>query len=205
MLPTLFAGTETVRAPGPGPPSLSTLGLREDARIVGMDFPRFPVRSTYFEESAFGITVREVVGSLLAGGFQLVVIVNGHGAVNHQAALRRIAAEADRPETCRVVYHLAFLPDPEADGPGHAAREETAIALAMFPEQVRCDLLPEGPLRYQDHGIVDAPAFDGSPAPGHAVPEHDDPRKATAEDGARILAAEGRALAERVRELLETL
>lgn len=204
VLPTLFAGTETVRPPGPGPQSLAALGLPEDERIVGMDFPRHSVDSTYFEESAFGISVRELVTSLLSAGFRIVILVNGHGATNHQATLRRIATEADRPGLQRVVYHLAFLPDPEAAGPGHAAREETAIALAVCPSQVRCDLLPpvDDPLRYADYGIVDAKAFDGHPAPGHVLPADDHPRSATAEEGAAILGAEGRALAERVLGLL---
>jgi hypothetical protein len=33
---------------------------------VGIDFPGFPVKSLYFEESAFGIAVRELV-RVLAG------------------------------------------------------------------------------------------------------------------------------------------
>jgi creatinine amidohydrolase len=204
VLPTLFAGTETVRSSGSGPQSLGALGLPEDERIVGMDFPAYSVDSLYFEESAFGISVREVVARLPPVGFRIVILVNGHGAKNHQATLRRIAAEADRPGSHRVVYHLAFLPNPDASGPGHAAREETAIALAMCPEQVRCDLLPptDVPLRYADYGIVDAKAFDGHPGPGHALPADDHPRSATAEEGEAILSAEARALAQRVRELV---
>lgn len=205
VLPTLFAGTETVRPTGPGPQSLTALGLPEDKRIVGMDFPRHSVASTYFEESAFGISVRELVRSLASGGFRIVILVNGHGATNHQATLRRIAVEADKPGSQRVVYHLAFLPDPGAAGPGHAAREETAIALALCPSQVRCDLLPptEEPLVYAEYGIVDAKAFDGDPAPGFALPADDHPRSATAEEGAAILDAEGRALTSRVLGLLQ--
>lgn len=205
VLPTLFAGTETVRAPGPGPQSLAALGLPEGQRIVGMDFPQHSVDSTYFEESAFGVSVRELVASLISAGFRIVIMVNGHGATNHQAALRRIAAEMDRAGSHRVVYHLAFLPDPEAAGPGHAAREETAIALALCPSQVRCDLLPpvDVPLLYAEYGIVDADAFDGHPAAGHALPTDDHPRLATAEEGAAILGAEGRALAQRVLGILD--
>jgi creatinine amidohydrolase len=207
VLPTLFAGTETVRLPGSGPQSLEPLGLSTEARIVGMDFPGNPVRSTYFEESAFGVSVRELVRNMLASDYRVIVIVNGHGAVNHQTALRRIAVEADRPESQRVVYHLAFLPEPDASGPAHAARVETAIMLAISPGQVRCDLLPPdgAPLRYADFGIVDARAFDGHPAPGLALPASDHPRVATAEMGDAILAAEGRALAQRVRALLEEI
>ena len=204
VLPTLFAGTETVRAPGPGPQSLAALGLAADERIVGMDFPAHSVDSNYFEESAFGVTVRELATSLVSAGFTAVILVNGHGATNHQATLRRIAAELDRPGSVRVLYHLAFLDDPEAAGPGHAAREETAIALVLCPGQVRRELLPpiDVPLRYAEYGIVDAKAFDGDPAPGYALPPDDHPRTATAEEGAAILEAEGHALSERVHELL---
>jgi creatinine amidohydrolase len=204
VLPTFFAGTETVRPPGPGPQSLDALGLPEDQRIVGMDFPSHSVDSNYFEESAFGIAVRELVASLPSADFRIVILVNGHGATNHQATLRRIAAEADRPGTQRVLYHLAFLPDPAAAGPGHAAREETSIGLALCPAQVRPDLLPpiDVPLRYAEYGIVDARAFDGDPAPGHALPGDDHPRSSTAEEGEAILEAEGHALARRVSQLV---
>jgi creatinine amidohydrolase len=204
VLPPLFAGTETVRSPGPGPQSLEALGLPPDARIVGMDFPANPVASTYFEESAFGLTVREIVRNLLADDFRVVALVNGHGAVNHQATLRRIARETDDPGGRRVVYHLAFLPDPEATGPGHAAREETAIALAMAPSTVRRELLPptDQPLIYAEHGIVDAEAFDGRPSPGFALPADDHPARATAEEGMAMLDSEGHALAESIRRLL---
>ena len=203
VLPTLFAGTETVRPRGPGAQSLVALGLPSDIRVVGMDFPSHSVKSTYFEESAFGICVRELVASVLASGFGVVMLVNGHGASNHQATLRRIAAEVDRPGTHRVAYHLAFLPSANAAGPAHAAREETALALALCPSQVRLDLLPPvgAPLRYAEYGIVDAAAFDGHPAPGHALPTEEDPRLATVEEGDAILAAEARVLVNLALEL----
>src|SRR3954452_823819 len=207
VLPTLFAGTETVRLPGAGAQSLEPLGLPADARIVGMEFPGNPVRSTYFEESAFGIAVRQLVANLLASDYRVIVIVNGHGAVNHQTTLRRIAVESDLVGAQRVVYHLAFLPEPDASGPAHAARVETAIMLAIAPGQVRCDLLPPDgvPLRYADFGIVDARAFDGQPAPGLALPAAEHPRVATPEMGEAILAAEGEALAQRVLGLLQEI
>ena len=66
--------------------------MPQDDYVVGMDFPGNSVDSTYLEESAFGILVREIVTSLASAGFPLIMLVNGHGAVNHQAMLRRIAA-----------------------------------------------------------------------------------------------------------------
>src|SRR5579864_5564960 len=64
VLPALFAGTETVRLPGSGAGQLGALGFSDDERVVGMDFPGFPVKGLYFEESAFGVTVRELVRGL---------------------------------------------------------------------------------------------------------------------------------------------
>jgi creatinine amidohydrolase/Fe(II)-dependent formamide hydrolase-like protein len=87
-------------------------------------------------------------------------------------------------------------------GPAHAAREETAIALAAWPASVRRDLLPPAgtPLVYRDYGIVDADAFDGRPAADFALPAENDPRSATAEEGHAILEAETAALANLVRQ-----
>src|SRR5579864_1098202 len=58
VLPALFAGTETVRPPGRVPQGLANLGFDDSERIVGMDFPSNSMRSLYFEESVFGLTVR---------------------------------------------------------------------------------------------------------------------------------------------------
>lgn len=203
VVPTLYAGTETVRPAGTGPQSVGTIGLPDDARVVGMDFPDNPVKSIYFEESAFGVTVREVIRGLKENGFRLVVLVNGHGAVNHQRTLRRLAAEETDRRT-RILYALAFLLASPAEDPGHATRRETSILLSFAPEHVRVDLLPAAgePIRYQDFGIIDGPAFDGQPSDGFLLPAADDPRSASAEEGAEVVRAEVAAVAAQVREAL---
>src|SRR5436309_12966560 len=93
VLPPLFAGTDSLRLPGDGPEQLGALGVDEGARVVGMDFPTFPVKSVYFEESAFGLTVREVVRALKRDEYRLILIANGHGAQSQQQTLGRIALE----------------------------------------------------------------------------------------------------------------
>jgi creatinine amidohydrolase len=203
VAPTLYAGSETVR-PDTGPQSLEAVGLATGQRVVGMDFPEFPVRSVYFEESAFGLTVREVVRGLKDNGFELVVLVNGHGAVNHQRTLRRIATE-ESDERAAVLYAIAFLLSSPSDDPGHATRYETSLMLAMAPELVRVDLLPPSgeSIPYQDFGIIDGPAFDGSPADGFLLPERDDPRGASAEEGEQLLRDEVAAVAGQVRAALD--
>jgi creatinine amidohydrolase len=200
VLPPLFVGTETVLQSH----QLRPLGLAEGTRVTGMDFPAFPVRSLYYEESAFGIAVRELVRTLAADPFRLIVLVNGHGATNHMHALERIAREETRPGEVTVISMMVWVPpEPPNQDPGHAAREETSIMLAVAGEHVRLDQLPEQvPLRYEDYGIVDGPAFDGFPTEDFTVPAERDPRAASREEGEQILEREVQAAVARVREEL---
>ena len=205
VLPTLFAGSETVRLPGAGAQRLAPLGFTDDERIVGMDFPHNSIKSLYFEESAFGITVRELVRGLKADPFRLLVLLNGHGAPNHQRTLQRIAAEETEPGRIEVQYRTAWNPPlPPQTDPGHADQWETAIALAIDPSLVQVTALPPvtTPLRYSEFGIVDGRAFDGQAAPDFNVPVDSDPRYARREEGERLLEAAVTRIAEEVRQTL---
>jgi creatinine amidohydrolase len=193
VLPTFFLGTETVRLPGNGPEGLGVLGVGDDVRMVGMDLPVNPVRSLYIEEGAFAVAVREIVRGLAGDGWRLVVLVNGHGAVNHIRTLERIAREETRLPDVRVLSLMAWTPpQPPRQGPGHADREEAAVMMAIAPDLVRNDRLPplDTPLRYADYGIVDSAAFDGFPSDGFLLPRDADPRLATREEGEQIVAQE---------------
>ena len=205
VLPTLFVGTETIRLPGNDSEQLGALGLDDDARVVGMDLPGFPVQSLYFEESAFGVAVRELVRALAADSFRLIVLANGHGAVNHMRTLERIAREETRRDQTTVMSLMVWVPPPPPNrDPGHAAREETAVMIAIAGEHVRLDQLPPSgvPLRYAEYGIVDGPAFDGFPTSDFTVPPHADPRSATPEEGKQILEREVQSAVARVRQEL---
>ena len=96
-------------------------------------------------------------------------------------------------------------PPPPNRDPGHAAREETAVMMAIAEEHVHLDQLPppDVPLRYAEYGIVDGPAFDGFPTSDFTVAPHADPRSATPEEGERILEREVQVAAARVRQELE--
>jgi creatinine amidohydrolase/Fe(II)-dependent formamide hydrolase-like protein len=97
-------------------------------------------------------------------------------------------------------------PEPPQLDPGHAERAEAAIMLALDGNGVRLEELPAAdPLRYREYGIVDGPAFDGDPTPDRTVRPEADPRRATREEGERILAREVERMAELVREELEAL
>ncbi len=190
VLPALFAGTETVRPPGDGPGRLGALGFEGGERIVGVDFPGFPVKSLYFEEAAFGITVREVIRGLKAQSYRLIVLVNFHGAENHKRTLQRLALEETDEPRVRVVYQPAGnRPRPAGIDPGHAEKWETAMVLALEEPYVRLHELPpaDRPLPYRDYGIVEGSAFAGSPAPGFALPATADPRNAERAEGERLV------------------
>jgi creatinine amidohydrolase len=208
VLPTYFIGSETVRPTDGGAQSPAILGFEGSERMVGMDFPENPVKSLYFEEGAFAIAVREILRLLKADGYRLLVIVNGHGAVNHIRTLCRLAAEESDPPGVQVVYAMAFLPaEAPFSDPGHAEKVETSIILATHPELVDVGTLPPKgvPIRYRDFGIVDGKAFDGSPTPDFTLPPESDPRDASAELGRRVLDAEVDRLATIVQGHLQLL
>ncbi len=190
VLPPLFAGTETIVPATGRPHNLSGMGLDPGDRVIGMDFPANSVKSMYFEESVFALTVREMVRSLRKNGFQTIVIVNGHGAANHVSTLHRLAAEESDAKSCRVVIHPAWgTSELQLPGVGHASRHETSIMMAIRPDDVHIELLPPLglPLRYQDFAIVDGPAFSGNPTQDFTVREEYDPRISTPEDGKAML------------------
>jgi creatinine amidohydrolase len=145
---------------------------------------------------------------LKTDGYRLLIIVNGHGAVNHQRTLRRLAAEESDPPGVQILYAMAFLPaEPPFSDPGHAEKVETSIILATHPELVDVSALPPKgvPIKYRDFGIVDGKAFDGSPTPDFTLRSESDPRDASAELGRRVLDAEIIRLATVVQEHLRSL
>ena len=208
VLPTYFVGTETVRLNDQQAQGLAILGFEGTERVVGMDFPEFPVKSLYFEEGAFAVTVREILRLLKADRYRLIVIVNGHGAVNHQRTLRRLAAEESERPNVWVEYTMAFLPaTPPFSDPGHAEKIETSLMMAMRPELVDIASLPptDVPLRYRDYGIVDGKAFDGNPTPDFTLRREADPRDAAPDLGRKVLNAEVDCLVETVSGHLRSM
>jgi creatinine amidohydrolase len=192
VLPPYFVGSETVLYPGTGPGQLQALGFTGTERIVGMDYPKNTVKSLYFEESAFGITVREIVRLLKAEPYRLIVLMNFHGAQNHLRTLTRIALE----ETVQSRVHVKLHPSRERPrianiDPGHAERWETSMVMAIHEQHVRLDALPslDQPMRYTDFGIVEGRAFAGNPTPDFNLSMSADPRYSSREEGEALIEA----------------
>jgi creatinine amidohydrolase len=122
-------------------------------------------------------TVRALCGEFLeqlAGeGFTVVVVVAGHCGGGHVGALREAteAFAAGRPDS-DVLLVPSFEPIQEVYPSNHAARGETSFQLLFEPETVDLATIPPGP----------APTLDGDGVWG------EDPRTATAEEGAAMLA-----------------
>jgi len=180
VLPPLFVGTDGQRDGA----MLERLGLPRDADVFGMDFPGFPTKSLYYDEQVVETVVGETVRALRRDGWRLVVLVTGHGAPEHARALARV--DGARLVSC-------------AEGSGHAERWETSVVLALDPSLVHLDRLPEGTLRYAEHGIVDEAAFAGDRTGGTL---ESDPRAASREEGEHALTAEVERIAAEVRQWL---
>jgi creatinine amidohydrolase len=216
VYPTTYLGTETRRSRQ----ELKDLGFQGDEHVVGMDFPANSVPSMYLDEGVYGIVVKEIVRLLKRTGFQVIMLMSGHGALNHNRVLMRIAAE-ESDDQCQVVYRLVFSTSNEQDtgstpsydaekdddsaaaGVGHASRDETSLAMYLCPDDVDLSELPSmtRTLHYTDWGIVDGNAFVGRPTKGYVVRPDDDPRKATPEHGFEFVSSNIKIIADEVRQL----
>jgi creatinine amidohydrolase len=183
VLPTLYWGTERER---PGW-VLESLGLDRDAWVVGMDFPTANWRSHYCQEHIFGQVMASTLDLLVSTGYKVIVIVNGHGALNQIATLERLANYYTRTTDCLVLWPVAFPKET-----GHADLYETSLMMfyekMVFGDRRIVDLgtLPprSTPIHYEDFAIVDVNGFTENPSPGRVVAP--DPRDATELKGRQV-------------------
>jgi creatinine amidohydrolase/Fe(II)-dependent formamide hydrolase-like protein len=180
--PTMFLGTERERDPD----TLESLGFPRNEYIVGMDFPSRQWNSHYLPEEVFALVVAAEVRCLIAQGYKTVLIVNGHGAVNHNAVLRRLCIELSHTTPAQVDYSVSFPDEALAAGAvGHADFIETSQLMYYRAALVDVGALPprDVPLKYQDFSIVDGPGFTPAAKPDREVPRDSDPRYANAQAG----------------------
>jgi len=200
VLPMVPLGTETYIEPD----RLRHRGFQGHERIIGMDFPGFPLPSLYVEESALGVAVRELVRGLKRQAFRVIVIVNGHGAPNHRAMLNRLAIEESEPGEVAVFLTGALL---DTRIRGHAELRETSYMVAYFPDTVDLSALPAppAPIKTFETGVLDQPSLAGQPAPDFSISAAQDPRYASASQGHEDVASEMRRITAKVRDALATV
>lgn len=205
VLPPLYAGTDILRPPGDGPAGLGLLGIDGNPRVVGMDLPGNSVKSVYFEEYVFATFVRGAIRALKLEPFEVIAIINGHGAPNQLQCLAQIATEESDSEVSVIFTPAWSPPAPPRTDPGHAERMETSIMLALEGQHVDMGRLPavDEPLPYAEFGIVDGDAFDGRPNAGYVLPEANDPRlHSHSDEGKEIVAGEVAHIVGLVRQAL---
>jgi creatinine amidohydrolase len=187
VMPALFWGTERERPEW----MLESLGMEPGSWVVGMDFPTATWKSQYAPEHVFGLLVATQLEMLIACGYRVIVLVNGHGATNHLLTLERLSRCYSATTPCLVTGIPPVPTEPPEEGfGGHADRWETSLMLhlqeGMPGAQPVVDLaeLPPlpAPLRYREFSVVDGHGFSRHPDPEKIVRE--DPRSATARDGA---------------------
>lgn len=188
VLPTLFWSTERER---PGYMAES-LGFRTTDWIVGMDFPTALWKSHYYQEHIFGLVLASKIEMLISHDYKVLVIVNGHGAVNQRAVIDRISKHYSHTTDTLVVWDLALPKELfEKNLVGHADLYETSLmlyyqSLLGSDSLVNLSALPEKgtPIRYPDYSIVDGYGFSENPDPEKIV--RTDPRDASEEFGKNI-------------------
>ncbi len=201
VMPTTYFGTERERPPE----VLDWLGFEPSDWVIGMDFPANTLPSMYAYEDNFAQLVRENLRLIAGFGFQMVVIVSGHAATNQIETLERVAAEYNAAGQIHVLVELPFVAN--EDGileVGHASRIETSVMLALAPDIVDLDRLPDQSqaLKNTDWAIIDYPTFLGHPTPDRTVHQADDPRQATAEAGRQMMDQAAGRIAGKVKEYL---
>jgi creatinine amidohydrolase len=198
VLPTFYWGTERERSPE----MLKSIGFKGNEWIVGMDFPANSMPSFYVPEGPFAVAVREYLRLLVKQQYKLIVIVNGHGGENHVNTLKRLVKEFTAETCSKVIYTMAIVPE-EGDNQayGHATETETSILSYIYPEGVDISALPpENQKIYNlDYAIVDGATFDGNPTSDFSVRE--DPRRASAEKGERIVKRSAKVISELVENM----
>ncbi|HSV93361.1 MAG TPA: creatininase family protein, partial [Desulfobacterales bacterium] len=191
VFPTVHVGTDREREPW----QAEILGFAHDAWFVGMDFPTARWKSHYASEHVFAIVLANDIEGLLAQGYRVVAIVNGHGAVNHQQTIQRLCTHYSHDSGATVCAGLAFPGDLDLAKPaGHADLYETSLMLHHAEsgtgrrDAVDLAALPprQTPIRYPEFSIVDGPGFTRTPPADRVV--RADPRAATREYGTKLCA-----------------
>jgi len=140
--------------------------------------------------ATFQAVLRDLLGSAAACGCRRIFVLNGHGG-NTPSCATAVAEAAREHRLLAATALFSQLLDPgtlELHVSGHAGVFETALMLALHPEQVRRDLAtpsPGGAARERARGLVVAEPGRWSELDGYT----DHPETASEELGEMGLAA----------------
>ena len=200
VLPTLYLGTDRVR----DKEELSYIGLNEDEIIRGMDFPNNSLKSSYLKEEVFALVIRDYIELMILQGYELIVLVNGQGALNHRAILDRLAQEYSYKSDSKVINLMALVPTVLEDA-GHATKMETSIQMYLNPESVDLSTLPDRSekINMVDFGFLDS--FEYVDHSGNDKSVVSDPRDSTEEYGKELVEKSIKELSKAVENLYTSI
>lgn len=182
VYPPLYIGTESPRSRE----MVERIGFDRGAQIIGMDFPENTIKSLYWPPSLFEAVIRQHIEFLYRMGYEMIVLMNGHGADNQIEILSRLSREYTEKTKTQVITIMTLFDDC-GEGIGHAGLVETAIMQAICPEGVDLELLPpkSEKLYNTQFAIVDNETFESGPNEDYSV--RYDPRDATPETGRQLI------------------
>ena len=199
--PILTIGTERER----DPEMVQWLGFQPEDYIVGMDFPTRQWNSHYHPEEVFATMLAAELKILVNQGYRYVLIVNGHGAYNHNQVIKQLCVRLTNTTDSKVDYHMT-LPQEVLDNgwAGHADIVETSLMMYYDIDCVDLDTLPpkDKPMKYQQFSIVDGVGFTPNYDPEHIV--RNDPRSADFENGLCIFEKTVDEVIKHVHKLVKT-
>jgi creatinine amidohydrolase len=179
---------------------IDALGLPPEERFLGVDFPHNSLKSHYCKEEVFGLMVRERLDWLIANGYNVAAVINGHGGRNQVATTFRLAEEYTATQGLKV---LCGWPSPVDESGvlrwGHATSEEASLWMIVQPDCLDLSELPPAgePLLCREYAVIDIDTFSGNPTPDRTA--RNDPRtEASVEFGNAKLDLAAAQLAERV-------
>ncbi len=201
--PTLYFGSASLRTPEE---SEHLFGFEKGLNVWSVDFPGNILPSAYCPAEILALIARETIREASTMGARMIVLLSGHAAGNHVAALQRVATEVTADSGLHVYYRGAWEKEPlypEKDG--HACSGETSSMMAQTKSVDLGQLPPLSVrLKYTETGIVDD--WQGLGQTNYTVADEADPRRtASAEYGKATVTHAVNEIAEEVRELLKQL
>jgi len=162
--------------------------------------------------------IEEIVRSLVAQGFKNIIVLNGHSenSVPGAAALRKVSIDFPTPSLYAINWFNLGLDTWSnvskggAAGAGHSCEKETAVSLAIQPENVQLDKAVKGsrtgilPKKYIAQGPPGAVYYHSHVGGVRNSGIMGDPTMATKETGAEFLSAVVDDLAKIIVEIVKS-
>jgi len=152
-------------------------GLPLDAHIFGMNYPTLPLPSEYCTRATLTALLRARLALVRTAGFRWAFVVNHHGGRDQNPTLEELTRMASSDDFGAALLTVSRHCTLRLEGRqaqmlrvgGHAGISETIQLMAVRPELVRTERLPQGRLSAALTGVMhNAPIVPAAYNPRHA-------------------------------------